>query len=183
MWLNIFAKFPVWKIDSKPDKKSWNSVVHKSWRCTSDDVDEADTDDEDDNDHHDNNYDDDDDRRPWIMALYWPGRRRLTLPIVRCWWWWRWGWWSKKGLKNLRGQARSQVLSNKGRSGVAFLVESCFFFTAFFLPMFFVLTLFAFLAFSFLVGANGGVGNDYWPHLSFVLVMKLNKIWPGWWQL
>ena len=87
------------------------------------------------------------------------------------WWWWRrWGWWSKKGLKNLRGQARSQVLSNKGRSGVAFLVESCFFSTAFFLAMFFVLTLFAFLAFSFLVGANGGLG------------MIIDHIWAScWW--
>ena len=70
------------------------------------------------------------------------------------------------------------------RGGQGWLFWSrVFFFTAFFLAMFFVLTLFAFLAFSFLVGANGGVGNDYWPHLSFVLVMKLNKIWPGWWQL
>ena len=71
----------------------------------------------------------------------------------------------------------------RGGQGWLFWSRVVFFSTAFFHPMFFVLTLFAFLAFSFLVGANGGVGNDYWPHLSFVLVMKLNKIWPGWWQL
>ena len=86
------------------------------------------------------------------------------------WWWW-WWWRSKKVLKKRRGQARSQVLSNRVRSEVAFFKGF-----SFFLNFFLALTFFAFLAISFLAGANGWVCKEYWPHLRIVMVMKLKRI-------
>ena len=67
----------------------------------------------------------------------------------------------QKGFEEPEGSSEVTGPVQQGEVRGGFFGRELFFFTAFFLAMFFVLTLFAFLAFSFLVGANGGVGNDY----------------------
>ena len=62
----------------------------------------------------------------------------------------------QKGPEETEGQARSQVLSNRVRSEVAFFKGF-----SFFLNFFLALTLFAFLPILFLAGANGWVCQEY----------------------